>query len=144
MLGTFFESDLVNLWFNIFFLKDTTFKPVFPVIGVDGRTLQDEWATIPESYFSVGAPGFPNYFIVIGPNSPLGQNSLLPWLEGTVDWIAEIIIKMQQEGIKSVDPDREITKKWNDYAQNFLKDYVWSESCAAWYKAKDGSGRVTA
>lgn len=51
---------------------------------------------------------------------------------------------MQRENIKAVDPKADVTKKWNDYTQTFLKDYVWSDSCSAWYKAKDGSGRVSA
>ena len=51
---------------------------------------------------------------------------------------------MQEEGVKSVDADRTVTKKWNDYTQAFLKDYVWTDACASWYKSKDGTGRVSA
>lgn len=83
--GRLHECDLLILATGF----DTSFKPVFPLIGRGGKTLQEEWKIIPESYLSVGAPGFPNYWMVIGPNSPLGQNSLLPWLEGTVDYIYE-------------------------------------------------------
>lgn len=56
---------------------DTTFKPRFPIIGPDGKNLQDEWKDSPESYFGIAAAGFPNYLIFLGPNCPIGNGPVL-------------------------------------------------------------------
>lgn len=56
---------------------DTGFKPRFPIIGPDGRNLQDVWAGTAESYFGIAAADFPNYLIFLGPNCPIGNGPVL-------------------------------------------------------------------
>jgi len=56
---------------------DTTFKPRFPVVGPDGKNLQDEWKSNPQSYLGLAAAGFPNYLIFLGPNCPIGNGPVL-------------------------------------------------------------------
>jgi len=57
---------------------DTSFRPRFPIIGLGGKNLADVWADEPKSYLGLAAPGFPNYFMFIGPNSPIGNGPVLP------------------------------------------------------------------
>lgn len=56
---------------------DVSFRPRFPIIGFDGRNLQDEWKDEPQSYFGIAAAGFPNYLTLIGPNTPVGNGPVL-------------------------------------------------------------------
>ena len=56
---------------------DTSFRPRFPIIGSSGKNLADVWADEPKSYLGVAAPGFPNYFMFLGPNSPVGNGPVL-------------------------------------------------------------------
>lgn len=56
---------------------DTSFRPRFPIIGSGGANLVDVWADEPKSYLGLAAPGFPNYFMFIGPNSPIGNGPVL-------------------------------------------------------------------
>jgi cation diffusion facilitator CzcD-associated flavoprotein CzcO len=56
---------------------DTSFRPRFPIIGLGGKNLADEWADEPKSYLGLAASGFPNYFMFIGPNSPIGNGPVL-------------------------------------------------------------------
>lgn len=56
---------------------DTSFRPRFPIIGLGGKNLADVWADEPKSYLGLAAPGFPNYFMFIGPNSPVGNGPVL-------------------------------------------------------------------
>ena len=56
---------------------DTSFRPRFPIIGLGGKNLADVWADEPKSYLGLAAPGFPNYFMFIGPNSPIGNGPVL-------------------------------------------------------------------
>ena len=56
---------------------DTNFRPRFPIIGFDGKNLQDVWQDEPKSYFGIAASGFPNYLIFLGPNCPIGNGPVL-------------------------------------------------------------------
>jgi cation diffusion facilitator CzcD-associated flavoprotein CzcO len=58
---------------------DTGYKPRFKVYGEDGREMSEEWAKSGEikAYFGMGVAGYPNYFVVIGPNSPIGNGPVL-------------------------------------------------------------------
>ena len=57
---------------------DTSYRPQFPIIGLQGKNLQHEWASEAKGYLSIAASGFPNYMMFTGPNSPVSNGSLLP------------------------------------------------------------------
>ena len=57
---------------------DTSYRPQFPIIGLQGKNLQHEWASEAKAYMSIAAAGFPNYMMFTGPNSPVANGSLLP------------------------------------------------------------------
>jgi cation diffusion facilitator CzcD-associated flavoprotein CzcO len=56
---------------------DTSYLPRFPVLGMNGEPLAEAWKDEPKNYFGMAAPGFPNYFMLIGPNSPIGNGPVL-------------------------------------------------------------------
>ena len=56
---------------------DVSYQPRFPIIGASGQSLGDVWADNPEAYFGLAAHGFPNYFMIGGPNSPVGNGPVL-------------------------------------------------------------------
>ena len=56
---------------------DTSYKPRFPLIGIDGKSLSDMWADEAKGYLGVAAPGLPNYFSALGSNSPVGNGPVL-------------------------------------------------------------------
>lgn len=56
---------------------DTSYKPRFSLIGSTGESLSDAWAAECRSYLGLATPGFPNYFMFMGPNSPVGNGPFL-------------------------------------------------------------------
>lgn len=56
---------------------DTSFRPRFPIVGWGGKDMREEWKDEPRSYFGFAADGFPNYFVFLGPNSPVATGSVL-------------------------------------------------------------------
>jgi cation diffusion facilitator CzcD-associated flavoprotein CzcO len=56
---------------------DTSYRPRFPIIGPSGQTLSDVWAEEAKSYLGIAAHGYPNYFMIGGPNSPVGNGPVL-------------------------------------------------------------------
>lgn len=56
---------------------DTSYRPRFPIIGPSGQALSDVWAEEAKSYLGIAAHGYPNYFMIGGPNSPVGNGPVL-------------------------------------------------------------------
>ena len=52
---------------------DTSYKPRFPIVGENGKSLSEVWADEAQSYLGMAAAGFPNYFMLTGPNTPIGN-----------------------------------------------------------------------
>lgn len=79
---------------------DTTFKPRFPLIGREGLTLAEQWKDTPEGYLGMAAAGFPNYFMFLGPNCPIGNGPVLIGIETQADYFMKFIKKVRQENIR--------------------------------------------
>ncbi|PKY00472.1 FAD/NAD(P)-binding domain-containing protein [Aspergillus campestris IBT 28561] len=122
---------------------DTTFRPRFPLIGRSGHNLQDEWAHEPRSYLGVAASGFPNYFMFLGPNSPVGSGPSIISIEVQGSYIAEFLNRWQKEDIKAFDPKREAVDDFITQKDLFMEQTVWNSNCKTWYKSPV-TGKVTA
>ncbi|KIW88136.1 uncharacterized protein Z519_11247 [Cladophialophora bantiana CBS 173.52] len=124
---------------------DTTFRPRIPLIGRNAVNLAERWAAEePEAYFSIAVPDMPNYFMFIGPNSPISNGSLVQAIQMTGIYIYKCITKLQTQGIKSMTVSTQATKEYNIYSQNWLSKTVWVAPCRSWYKRGTTDGRVVA
>ncbi|KAJ5085310.1 hypothetical protein N7532_010081 [Penicillium argentinense] len=123
---------------------DTTFKPRFPLIGPHGRQLADDWKDEPRSYLGVAAPGFPNYYMFLGPNSPIGNGPVLIGIEAQADYICKHITRIQQQGIKSIEVTKEAVDDFIDFKDIYMKDTVWKQDCRSWYKGNTADGKIVA
>jgi hypothetical protein len=118
---------------------NTSFKPRFPVIGFDGRNLQDEWKDEPQSYLGMAAAGFPNYLMFLGPNSPVGNGPLLPAVEAQADYMLQLIDRYQTRNVRSFAPTQEAVSDFIAYKDTFMVKTVWADHCRSWYKnGRDG------
>ncbi|KAH9225325.1 hypothetical protein K456DRAFT_1732009 [Colletotrichum gloeosporioides 23] len=122
---------------------NTTFRPRFPIIGRDGKNLQDVWAESPTSYCGMGVSGFPNYMIFLGPNTPISNGSLMGPIEATGDYFVRILTKMIRQCIKSFDVRIEAQTDFDNHTQEFMRQAVWTGTCRSWFK-KDVNGKVSA
>jgi hypothetical protein len=122
---------------------DTTFKPRFPLIGPDGKNLQDEWKDEAQSYLGLAAPGFPNYMIFLGPNSPIGNGPVLSAIEAQADYMLKLIDRYQTHNIRSFVPTHEAVSDFIAHKDNFMTKSVWADPCRSWYKNRP-NGPITA
>ncbi|OGE54789.1 hypothetical protein PENARI_c005G09522 [Penicillium arizonense] len=122
---------------------DTTFKPRFPVIGRNGKNLQDEWATDPESYLGIAAHGFPNYFMFLGPNCPVGVGPVLIVIEAQGTYFAEVLNRWQKQDIRALEPRKEAVRDFIDHKDQFMQNTTWTTNCQSWYKNPQ-TGKITA
>jgi len=122
---------------------DTTFKPRFPLIGPDGKNLQDEWKEEAQSYMGMAAADFPNYMIFLGPNSPIGNGPVLSAIEAQADWMMKWIDRYQTYNIRTFAPTKEAIGDFIAHKDEFMTQSVWADPCRSWYKNRP-DGPITA
>ena len=112
--------------------------PPFPVTGLGGRSLQQEWAGHAEAYKSASAHGYPNLFFMCGPNSGPGHNSLLVYVEGQLDYAVTGITTILNQNLRYLDVRAEVQRRHNDDIQQRLTKTTWMTGCNSWYLTADG------
>lgn len=79
--------------------------------GRGGRDIDDHWTDGPSSYLGVSKAGFPNMFMILGPNGPF--TNLPPSIEAQVEWIGELIGHAERSGIGTIEPTAEAEQGWS-------------------------------
>ncbi len=110
------------------------------ITGPGGRTLHQAWRGGAHAHLGIMTGGFPNLFMLYGPNTNLGHNSIVIMSEAQARYIVAVIAGMARRGGSSVEVDPEVERAYNDQLQARLKNMVWSQAGPSWYK--DGE-RIT-
>lgn len=114
------------------------YKPTADVVGVDGRTLDETWGGSPLVHRTVGVPGFPNYFVIFGPYSPLGNMSIIANSEVQVGYVMQCIELIAQGRVRSLNPRRDVAERQKQEIRQALKKTVWQGGCQSWYLDANG------
>jgi cation diffusion facilitator CzcD-associated flavoprotein CzcO len=112
--------------------------PPFPVTGLGGRLLSDEWAGGAQAYKSASAHGYPNLFFMTGPNSGPGHNSLLVYIEGQLDYVVRGVTTIIDNNLRYLDVRKDVQRRYNERIQQRLTKTTWMSGCSSWYLTKDG------
>lgn len=111
----------------------------YPVVGKGGRSVQDVWAEFPRAYLGTTLPGFPNFFVVTGPNTGIGHTSAIFVIEAQMEYIRRAIAAVQQQGAKAIEVKPQAEAAYTDMIHREMKQTVWqSGGCTSWYKSKSG------
>jgi cation diffusion facilitator CzcD-associated flavoprotein CzcO len=112
--------------------------PPYPVTGIGGRALADEWAAGAQAYKSVNAHGYPNLFLMTGPNSGPGHNSLLVYVEGQIEYAVRGITTILRENLRYLEVRKDVQERYNKRLQQRLARTTWMSGCNSWYLTADG------
>jgi cation diffusion facilitator CzcD-associated flavoprotein CzcO len=112
--------------------------PPYPVTGTGGRSLNDEWVRGAQAYKSINAHGYPNLFLMTGPNSGPGHNSLLVYVEGQLDYAVQGITTILGENLRYLDVRADVQRRYNERIQKRLTKTTWMSGCSSWYLTADG------
>lgn len=123
---------------------DMSFTPRWPIIGKNGIDLQKKWAQDPACYISAVANDMPNYFIYLGPGSPVGHGSLLPSIERVTGYISMMINKLQTQNYSSFLLKAGMAKAWQAHMFAWLEKTVWGDSCQSSFKNGTVDGKLHA
>jgi hypothetical protein len=118
--------------------------PPFEVYGKNGKSLQERFTPHRDTYLTMTVDGFPNFFMMLGPNSAIGSGSLTMMIETEGDFIIKCIRKLQKEDYISMMPKPERVKDFMDYTNEYFKNTVYMDECNSWYRSEGGKGdRIT-
>jgi len=128
--GTLHEVDTL--------IEATGFKPFditdyVRITGRDGLSLQDAWQDKVDSHRTMMVPGFPNFFLMLGPNSATGHTSALIMIESAANYIVECLRLLNSSHLVELDPDPSVVANYNARLQQDIKKLVFSDGCGAWY-----------
>jgi cation diffusion facilitator CzcD-associated flavoprotein CzcO len=121
--------------------KTTGFLAPMEITGHGGKKLDDVWQDGAEAFRGTTVSGFPNMFILYGPNTNLGHNSIIFMVERQVEYMMKLLHRMKHLGAASVDVKKDVMDRYNADVQEQLKNSVWDADCGNWYKTK--SGKIT-
>ena len=103
------------------------------ISGQGGKRLRDVWSNHVETFRTVMVPGFPNFFMLLGPNSATGHTSALIMIESQAKYVVRSLQFMQRRELVYIDPDPEVVSRYNDRLQKDMQKMVFSGGCNAWY-----------
>jgi cation diffusion facilitator CzcD-associated flavoprotein CzcO len=109
------------------------------VRGRGGRTLDGVWEGSPRAHLGSTVPGFPNLFMLLGPNTGLGHSSMVYMIESQIAYVLDAVHTMERSGADAVEVRREAVEAYNAAIEEQLDGTVWNTGCASWYL--DDTGR---
>jgi cyclohexanone monooxygenase len=110
------------------------------VRGSDGRSIADTWEGSPRAYLGTSVAGFPNFFLLIGPNLGNGHSSAIVLIEAQLKYILDAMRTMRRRGAATVDVRREVQVAYNERVQAALATTVWNAGgCKSYYLDRNGT-----
>jgi len=111
------------------------------ILGRDGIDLNDAWRDGFEAYFGITISGYPNLFMLVGPNTGLGHNSIVFMIEAQVNYVMQCLKLLREKGAAAMDLRPEVQAEFNRDLQERMKRTVWASGCKSWYL--DARGKNT-
>ncbi len=124
ILGTGFDS--------------TKFMSTVEITGADGVRLADAWADGPQAHLGIAVAGFPNLFMLYGPNTNLGHGTIIFMIECQIRYIRKCVQRMRRDGLRALAVRPEAQARFNEELQRDLAQSVWASGCRSWYVTADG------
>jgi cation diffusion facilitator CzcD-associated flavoprotein CzcO len=109
------------------------------IAGAGGRTLAEEWAEVAQAYLGMSVPGFPNMFLLYGPNTNGGTGSVIYTIEAGVDHVIEALGQLERARARRIEVRREAAEAFNRQLRATLADTVWHTGCTSWYVDENGN-----
>jgi cation diffusion facilitator CzcD-associated flavoprotein CzcO len=117
--------------------QTTRYLSAIDVTGRDGVRLTDEWADGPEAYLGITVSGFPNLFVLYGPNTNNG--SIIYMIESQVDYVMRQIERIDREQLAWIDVKRDVQTAYNEQLQSDMETVgPWQGGCSTYYRGPSG------
>jgi cation diffusion facilitator CzcD-associated flavoprotein CzcO len=128
--GRLHELDVLVLATG--FRVDRFIRPI-EVIGRKGLRLDAVWAQRPTAYLSISIPGFPNLFMLNGPNGPVGNFSLIEVAELQLGYVLQLLEQLRSGRCREISPSEEATRRFEAERTEAARHTIWASGCRSWY-----------
>ncbi|NKX53048.1 flavin-containing monooxygenase [Arthrobacter mobilis] len=135
--GQVHEADVIIFGTGF---SSQAFQGDLRIIGASGEDLKERWAAGAEAYLGMSVDGFPNLFMIYGPNTNLNHNSIITMLEIQQGYILEVLERLLPEPGASVEVRGRVLAGYNANLQNEMEGSAFSSDCSSWYK--NAAGKV--
>ncbi|MFI8481059.1 alpha/beta hydrolase fold domain-containing protein [Pseudomonas sp. NPDC078700] len=116
----------------------TDFLSPMKITGLQGRDLNQSWREGAEAYKGISVSGFPNLFLLYGPNTNLGHNSIIYMLESQFRYVLGCIDALERSSLKALDVKPLVQRQFNARVQSAIHRTVWDQGCTSWYQTASG------
>jgi cation diffusion facilitator CzcD-associated flavoprotein CzcO len=128
--GRLHELDVLVLATG--FKADAFVRPM-DITGRNGTTLDQAWTPRPEAYLSISIPDFPNFFMLNGPNGPVGNFSLIEVAEIQFRYILQLIERIRSGQCREISATHEALADFERAREQAARHTVWVTGCRSWY-----------
>lgn len=118
--------------------RTNTFLENIEIQGLDGVRIADAWRDGVQAYRGVQVAGFPNFFMLYGPNTNLGHNSIIFMVEQQVKYTLKCLCILRKRPGSYLDVRDDAMRGFNQSIRERMAGTVWQGSCQSWYKTADG------
>jgi cation diffusion facilitator CzcD-associated flavoprotein CzcO len=108
------------------------------VRGRGGKALEDVWNGSPRAHLGCTVAGFPNLFILLGPNTGLGHSSMVYMIESQLAYVTGALREMRSRGARTVEVRTEAQERFNAEVHRRMQGTVWNTGCRSWYLDSEG------
>jgi cation diffusion facilitator CzcD-associated flavoprotein CzcO len=133
--GKLHELDVLILATG--FRVDRFMRPM-EVAGRDGLTLEEAWKKGPIAHMAISIPDFPNFFMLNGPNGPVGNFSLIEVAELQLGYILQLVDQLRSGACTQVSASRAAMERFDADRREATKTTIWQSGCNSWYLDADG------
>ena len=133
--GTLRQADVIIYGTGF---KTLDFLAPMSVTGQGGRRLEEAWREGAEAYLGIAVAGFPNFFMLYGPNTNLGGNSIIYMLEGQIGYVTAALRALDEEGLDWIDVRPDVQQAFNAWVHDASRTSVWESGCRSWYTTAAG------
>jgi cation diffusion facilitator CzcD-associated flavoprotein CzcO len=116
----------------------TDFLVPMKVTGVGGQDLHQSWRGGAEAYLGTTVAGFPNFFMLYGPNTNLAHNSIVFMIESQIRHVMACLARLNRDGVRSIEVKKDSQLRFNARIQRRLRNSIWSKGCTSWYLTAAG------
>jgi cation diffusion facilitator CzcD-associated flavoprotein CzcO len=119
--------------------KTHGFVAPMAITGAEGRTLAQEWAQVPRAYLGMSVPGFPNMFLLYGPNTNGGTGSVVYTIEAGIRHVISALGELERARARRIELRRETAEAFDRELRAALAGTVWHTGCTSWYVDSNGN-----
>ena len=134
--GTERPADVL-VWATGFRSHD--FVAPMDITGAEGRRLAEAWAPRPRAYLGLTVPGFPNMFMLYGPNTNGGTGSVISTIESGMGHVLAALSVLERQGARRIEVRKEAAERFDAELREALAGTVWHTGCSSWYVDEQGN-----